>query len=551
MLQAAGRSRGVRRSGVRRSGRPVVSKSAIAEVVGGASRREIAMLASRALSERSLYGFVKQAWPVVDSVRFIDGWHIEQVCRHLEAVTRGEISDLVVNIPPGCCKSLLTCVFWPAWVWGPCRWPSARWLFSSYSQDLSTRDSVRCRALVESQWYQTLWPHVRLTDDQNQKTRYDTTVGGWRIATSVTGRGTGEHPDFVVADDPHNVRQAMSDVERRAALEWWDGTILTRGVIKRSRRVIVMQRLHPDDLSGHALRSGGAEHLCLAMEFEPERVCVTKLGLADQRTQPGELLWDRQPDGKRGPFTRQVVDRLKLRLGARAAGQLQQRPISRGGAMFRAADFRRYTVEHTGAGLVFILPRDDGSTYRVAATSCWWFQTCDTAQKVNQLNDYTVVGTFALTPEGDLIVVEIARQRIEVPQQYAYLVAQRLRWPLVAVQAVEDQASGIGLIQQGRANGTPFEPLKATSDKASRASTVATFYGAHKVYHPSGAAWIGDFEAELIEFPLVEHDDQVDVVAYAGRMAVEHAIKGVGVLEADEQDLPSMSEMFGDLIPGL
>src|SRR5262245_20677668 len=203
----------------------------------------------RRRAERSLLEFVRQAWHVVEPDQpFVPGKHIELICAHLEAVTRGEIPNLLINVPPGHCKSLLVCVFWPAWVWA--KNPAARFWFSSYGQELSTRDSLRCRNLIRSRWYQDRLGHVyQLVKDQDAKPRYDTDKRGWGLATSVGGRGTGEHPDYLICDDPHNVKESESDAERQAALDWWDGTVSTRGVWIGVRRVIIMQPLHVKDLS--------------------------------------------------------------------------------------------------------------------------------------------------------------------------------------------------------------------------------------------------------------------------------------------------------------
>jgi hypothetical protein len=222
----------------------------------------------RTLAERSLHHFVRQAWPIVESAPFIDGWHIRAICAHLEAVTRGDILKLLINVPPGCSKSLLTCVFWPAWEW--VNNPTLRLFFASYDQRLSTRDSVKCRILIGSQWYQANWgERFQFTGDQNQKTYYENNRGGYRLATSVGGHGTGEHPDRIVIDDPHDVRGSESEAERQSAHGWWNLTMGARGVSRSARRVIIMQRLHQDDLSGRVLDQGGFEHICLPMRYEP------------------------------------------------------------------------------------------------------------------------------------------------------------------------------------------------------------------------------------------------------------------------------------------
>jgi predicted phage terminase large subunit-like protein len=286
------------------------------------------------MARKSLYEFVRQGWAEVEAVPFADNWHVGALCEHLQAVSAGQIAKLLINLPPGMGKSLLTCVFWPAWEWA--QDPGVRWLFASYDQRLSTRDSVRCRALLGRPWYRACRRHpFGLTGDQNQKTYYETDRGGYRLATSVGGHGSGEHPDRIVCDDPHNVQQAESPAERQAVLTWWDLTMSTRGVSRDARRVIVMQRLHQDDLSGHVLGQGDWVHLCLPMRYERGRMPVTPLGWADPRAAEGLLLCPEQ-------FSEEAVAGMEKALGAYgSAGQLQQRPVPRQGGMFKASYFNQ------------------------------------------------------------------------------------------------------------------------------------------------------------------------------------------------------------------
>lgn len=288
----------------------------------------------RSVYRDSFYAYMRAAWPHIESAPYIDNWHVGAVCEHLQAVTLGQISKLLINIPPGCSKSLITCVFWPTWEWQ--RDPSVRWFFASYDQQLSTRDSVKCRTLLSSPWYQAMWPgRVVIKRDQDQKTYYETTAGGYRLATSVGGHGTGEHPDRVVFDDPHNVRKAESEVERQNVIDWWDLTMPTRGLSRGVRQVGIMQRLHHRDLAGHIISRGDFVLLCLPMRYEPNRMVTTVLGWNDPRTVEGELLAPVQ-------FPEEKIRSLEKSLGAYGvAGQLQQRPQPRGGGLFKPQWFNR------------------------------------------------------------------------------------------------------------------------------------------------------------------------------------------------------------------
>jgi hypothetical protein len=223
----------------------------------------------KAAAESHLRDFVRQAWHVLEpATPYVHGWHLDAISEHLEAVSRGWIRKLIINIPPRHMKSLSVSVFWPCWDW--LQRPDRRYIYSSYAQRLSTRDSLKCRRLILSPWYQSHWGGLfQLTGDQNEKTRFENDKTGYRLATSVDGSNTGEGGDFIVADDPHNVRERESDIQRENVITWWDEVMSTRlNDPKTGARVVVMQRMHERDLSGHLLEQGGWEHLCLPARYE-------------------------------------------------------------------------------------------------------------------------------------------------------------------------------------------------------------------------------------------------------------------------------------------
>jgi predicted phage terminase large subunit-like protein len=479
----------------------------------------------RRLAEKSLFEFVRQAWPVLEPTNsFQPNWHVEAVCHHLEAVSSGAIRRLIINIPPGFMKSLATCVFWFCWTW--LRQPASRWLYASYAEQFALRDSLKCRDLMRSGWYQGHWgSRYRIRRDQDTTSRFTNDAGGFRLATGVGGGGTGERVDYVIADDPHKIDEADSAAAREAVLRWWDQVISGRGTDpKTSRFVVIMQRLHEEDLTGHLLQLGGYEHLVIPMEFESARRCVTSLW-QDPRSEEGQLAWPERFD------TEAVTEWKKSLLAYGTAGQLQQRPAPKGaGGIFSSQHFRYFDEQVLADGqVVFVLygRNADGTAAEprlVRAGDCRWFQTVDTAMTTNQSSDYTVVGTFALTPQRDLLIVHVDRARIEMPLQYGYVIDCKRRWPAVAFQAIEDRVSGTGLLQQGRLNGTPFKPLVADGDKVRRATHIAIAYQNGTVYHKAGANWLADFESELTVFPKGGHDDQVDVLSYAGILVVTEGV---------------------------
>ena len=268
------------------------------------------------------------AWHVLEpNTAFVDSMHIDAICTHLQAVTEGRIAHLIVNVPPGHAKSLLVCVFWPAWVW--IDHPESRWLFASHREALAIRDSLRCRTLIESDWYQRRWGNrFQLRKDQNQKQRFENDKTGYRVVGPMSA-GTGERGDYVVVDDPHTVDQAESDAQRTAAVEWWNGSMSTRlNDPSKGHKVVIQQRLHESDLTGDLLQRGGYAHLCLPAEFEPDRRCGTSIGWQDPVRRLVNCFAPK--DSTTPPW------RYKTALGSyRYAGQFQQRPVPAEGGMLK------------------------------------------------------------------------------------------------------------------------------------------------------------------------------------------------------------------------
>lgn len=281
------------------------------------------------LASRGLAEFVKMAWHVLEpGTPYIHGWHIDAMCEHLEAVTNGEINRLLINVPPGTMKSMLTSVLWPAWEWGPADIPHLRIVGASHEQGLAIRDARKMRLLISSDWYQERWP-TALVGDQNQKTKFENDSTGFRQACAVSSM-TGNRGDRVIWDDPHSVEASLSEAHRETAIRVFQETLPTRlNNPEKSAIIIDMQRLHENDVSGYILENDfGYEHLMLPMEFEPDRKCVTSIGFEDPRKEVGELLFPER-------FPAEVVERDKRVMGAYAtAGQLQQRPAPRTGGFF-------------------------------------------------------------------------------------------------------------------------------------------------------------------------------------------------------------------------
>ena len=448
------------------------------------------------LAERSLKEFVSQAWSIVEPKnQFLSNWHIDAICEHLEAVSKGQIKKLIINIPPRSLKSLTVCVFWPAWEW---TWnPSCRWIFASYSERLSARDSRKCRYVITSPWYQRSWGNkFKLFKDQNAKLRYDNDKMGYRIATSVAGVGTGEGGDRFVCDDPHSVLEALSDTKRIHAIDWYDQAVTTRGDNPNSAKVVIMQRLNEGDLSGHLLaKNAGYEHLCLPMEYEGMNRCSTSLSFIDPRTEQNEILHKTR-------YNRPQIEELKKDMTPYAvAGQLQQRPVPLEGGMIQWNWFKRYMD----------LPSKD--TY-IETIQVW-----DTAQKANELlNCPWVCGTWMIFYDG-YYLVDILRRWMNYPdgKKEVFLQAERYNPNTIII---EDKSTGQSLIQEMPTyeyNGKKFHysivPFEPEGDKETRMYVEAPQIHAGKVLLPIDAPWMSNFEPEVKSFPNSNFKDQIDMLS--------------------------------------
>jgi len=269
-------------------------------------------------------------------VRYEPNWHMEAMAEYLAAAARGEITRLIINLPPRMLKSSMVSVAWPAWLLG--QEPTMRLMAASYAQSLATKHSVDCRAVMQSRWYKRAFPQTRLAHDQNEKEKFATTQRGYRIATSVGGAATGEGGNILIVDDPINPLQAAQHASRQAVNQWFDHTFATRLDDKRTGAIVlVMQRLHREDLAGYLLERGGWEHLNLPA-IAPEKTVIA-LGNYSHVREAGEALHPQRESLK-------LLERTKRELGnANFSAQYQQHPITAEGTLVKPHWFPRFELE--------------------------------------------------------------------------------------------------------------------------------------------------------------------------------------------------------------
>lgn len=481
-------------------------------------RQEIRALSLESETDLSL--FSQLAWRHIDPAPYVHNWHIDAIAEHLEAVTHGHITRLLINIPPRCDKSTLVSVTWPAWIWaqdrrGPLSGPQVGVLAASYAHTLSLRDSVKTRRLISSPWYQRQWGNrFKLTGDQNTKIRFDNDKGGYRIATSVDGALTGEGGDIVIVDDPHNTVEIESEAIRQSVLDWWGQSMSTRlNDPKTGAMVVVMQRLHEDDLSGHILNQGGWEHLMLPMRYDASRAFVTGLGFQDPRTEDGELLWPER-------FGEREVKGLEAALGSYgAAGQLQQSPLPKGGGIFKREWWKLYPEggEALDAEGKPVKPLAFPPLNYIIAS----VDTAFTTKAENDWSALTVWGAWNGPNESPrLMLMDAWRVRLEFHDLVEKIIAT-CRKRKVDRLIIEPKANGISVAQEihrlceREEFGVTMLDPKA-KDKVARAYAVQHLW-------ESGIVWAPDRKYadlvidEMASFPKGKHDDLVDTCTMAAR----------------------------------
>lgn len=535
----------------------------LAKLLRERDRRE-----TKALLEGSLYEFYMAAWPAMDPSPFTNGWHLQVIAEHLEAVSFGWIRKLCINLPPRHSKTLLVSVAWNAWAWCreadpqfPLLGPSAKFMCLSYGDQLAMDNATLARRLVESPWYQGLWgDRVKIAPDQDAKNKFDTTAAGTRISGSFMGTVTGRGAGIRVYDDPHKMDEVESEAVRQRVLRLYDTTLKSRITDpKTSAEVLIAQRGHQDDLSNHFLKDPDVVHLNLPAEYDSTRHCVTVLKYdedgqpeiewQDPRTQDGEFLWpERFGEKELRPFKMNPYE---------WSAQWLQMPVPRGGGLFQDSWWQPYEIPKDGA-------YDFGEPLFIVAS-------LDTAFKEKEQNDYSALTVWAVyddpkTGNRRIMLIDAWKkklamhgervQRRQDEDERAYTRRAAAKWGLVEwveftcsrrrihTLLIEDSARGhdvnaeIRRIYGGRLWGTELVPVKG--EKRVRASATINMFTDEMIYAPGvwrchnhrrthcgepeckagGASWewrdwVAEVINELSAFPHGVHDDYVDACTMA------------------------------------
>jgi predicted phage terminase large subunit-like protein len=441
---------------------------------------------------RDLYAFIQRSFSELSpTTEFIDNWHIQVVASALEACRRGEITRLIINQPPRSLKSHCASVAFVAFLLG--HDPSAQIICASYGQDLANKHALDCRTIVGSAWYRALFPRTRLSPERQAIQEFMTTQQGFRLSTSVGGALTGRGASFIIIDDPLKPDEALSDSQRKAVNDWFDDTLYSRLNDKRKGRIIlIMQRLHEDDLVGHVL--GGEPWKVIRFpaiaEEDETHVIQTPYGTRRFERRAGEALHP-------GREPLEVLNRIRETQGEyNFAGQYQQAPAPLGGGLVKAEWFKTHTAADLPA--------------RFETT----FQSWDTANKPAELSDYSVCTTWGIKAKH-VYLLHVFRKRLGYPELKRAVRDQAEAFGPKTI-LIEDKASGTQLIQELVSEGMhAVKKYEPTMDKIMRMNSVTNTIENGFAHLPDKAAWLGEYLHELTSFPNGKYDDQADSTSQA------------------------------------
>lgn len=453
------------------------------------------------LIKNSFYTYLKLSFPASNPL--IEGKHIRLLCNILTRAERGEFRDkegftkIIITMPPRHLKSRTVSETFPSWFMA--KDPTRHVIATSYSADLGVKFGAKNKEKFESLGKDFFG--VELSTETKSKSPWETSLGARFLGTGIGGSVTGFGADLLIIDDPFKNRQeADSALIRQNVWNEWEDTLKTR--LQGVKMVIVIHtRWHDDDLIGRLLTEDQDKNdwLLVNLPAECENPDVDLL-----ERKKGEPLWPE--NGYDSTFFDSVRAQKRT-----FSALYQQRPVIDGGNLFKTVYYKYFDIQ----GDVLVL-FDGLKTRRYRKHECWSFQTIDTALKEKESSDFTGMGHFIITPDFDVLIMDMFNERLEVPKQPEAIVSYRTRWG-ANFQVVEEKQSGIFLEQAFRKTNIPLRTVGAHKDKVARCFEILTYYERGKVYHYVKMPNLVAFEDQLAKFPNVKHDDMVDVVAHAGK----------------------------------
>ncbi|CAI27848.1 Conserved hypothetical protein [Ehrlichia ruminantium str. Gardel] len=463
--------------------------------------------------------FLKLCFNTASSTNYIiNNWHIKVIADRLEAALNGKINRLIINMPPRYAKSLCVSIAWPSWIFGLN--PQAKIIVASYSQILSEKLSLDNRYILQSEWYKKLFPHVILSKDQNTKQKFQTLQRGYRFATSVGGSITGEGGDFLIIDDPMNPLQALSKTYRQRVCNWFEQSLMTRlNDRKHSVVVVVMHRLHTEDLTGYLLSKklhnkwhvlslpaiAEKKHIIYSIAYPWKFKYKKKVKNILHIRKEGDFLYWK--------YGKKYINELKSELGSYAfAAQYQQNPINLSSGIIKYIWFQRYNqtlYNHENTNI----------------TQSW-----DTASSVNYNSDYSICTTWSYS-DNCFFLLDIYKEKLEYQPLKQALINLASRWKPSAI-LIENKGSGVQLIQEIKnISKIPIIEIVPTTSKLTRFYKIIPILESRKVFLPYDAPWLSDFEKEILSFPNTQNDDQVDSMTQYFEWIYHNIIHNISVKE--------------------
>ena len=455
-------------------------------MLGEPASRSIA----KAILRSDLYSYVQVIFPIVSpGDTFLRNWHLEAVTYALAQVLRGETKRLIITVPPRSLKSICASVALPAFALG--HDPTQRIICASYSENLARKHANDFRAVMRSQIYHELFPRCRISSAKDTELEVMTTERGYRYATSVGGTLTGRGGNLLIIDDPMKPQDAQSDLARDNLKDWYAKTLLSRLDSKVNDAIIVvMQRLHVDDLVGHLLEQGGWSQLNLPAIAEVEQIVPIGPGRSHHR-QPGEALHpEREP--------RSILEELRRSMGSLDfSAQYQQEPVPPGGNLIKWSWLTLYDD-----------PPDLQQGDQLIVS---W----DTAMSAGELSNYSACVVLQVR-EGAVCILDVVRERLEFPDLRRRAIEIDRRWRSVTnnyALLIENKGSGMSLIQDLNREGIRAIPVKPDKEKILRMNAHTAKIEAGYVHVPRRALWLEEFRRELMAFPASKYNDQVDALS--------------------------------------
>ena len=429
--------------------------------------------------------FISKVFATINpGIEYEHNWHIDLLADYLISAEEGLLKRLIINVPPRALKSVCVSVAWPAWILG--HDPTKRIMVASYAQSLSIKHSLDTRLVMSSDWYQELFPRTKLSKKHNLKSKFMTTEHGFRMATSVGGMSTGEGGDILIIDDPHNPSHIHSPTRRQNVIDWYEQTFSSRlNNKKKGSIVLVMQRLHEQDLVGYLLSNSPKSWHLLKLPVCTDEDIIYECGKRIYRYTQGENLHNLRYDDD-------ILEKIRDEMGRENfAAQYMQEPIDVSASILKSED------------ICFYEKLDKEPDYIV--------QSWDTAIKTSETSDYSVCTTWAIIGEN-YYLMNMLRAKLPYPELKNKVKELHNSFKPRFI-LIEDHASGQSIIQDLRAEGMQhLIPIKQKLDKITRFASTVPLFQASVVKFPN-CNWVKSLINELVRFPNEKHDDMVDSVS--------------------------------------